>query len=50
MVAQQYAGWSLYDLSYMMEALDEMCKVQGGEATNGRKLLFLSEARKGLSQ
>lgn len=50
MVAQQYAGWSLYDLSYMMEALDEMCKVQGGEATNVLKQLFLSEAIKGLSQ
>lgn len=34
----------------MMEALDEMCKVQGGEATNVLKQLFLSEAIKGLSQ
>ena len=50
LVAQQYAGWALYDLSYTMEALDEMCNVPGGDGVNALKQFFLSEAIKGLSQ
>ena len=49
-MAQQYAGWALYDLSYTMEALDEMCNVPGGDGVNALKQFFLSEAIKGLSQ
>ena len=50
LVAQQYAGWALYDISYTMEALDEMCNVQGGEGVSALKQMFLSEAIKELSQ
>ena len=50
MVAQQYAGWAMYDLSYMMEALNEMCSIQGGVDVDILKKLLLSEFIKKLSQ
>lgn len=42
-VARQFGGWSNYDLSNMMEAIDASLDVFGGKATEFMKQFFLQE-------
>lgn len=42
-VAKQFGGWSNYDLSDMMEAIDVSLDVSGGKATEFMKQFFLQE-------
>ena len=42
-VAKQFGGWSNYDLSDMMEAIDVSLDVSGGRATEFIKQFFLQE-------
>lgn len=42
-VAKQFGGWSNYDLSDMMEAIDVSLDVSGGKATELMKQFFLQE-------
>lgn len=42
-VARQFGGWSFYDLSDMMEAIDASLEVSGGTAAEFMKQYFLQE-------
>lgn len=42
-VAKQFGGWTRYDLTNMMEAIDVALEVEGGEATRLMKQFFLQE-------
>lgn len=41
--AKQFGAWSLYDVSNMMEAIDESLLVEGSDATQLMKQFFLQE-------
>lgn len=43
LVAQQIGAWSIYDLTYMEDVIDEMLSVKGGCATDVIKKVFLQE-------
>lgn len=48
-VAEHVGAWSLYDVSDMIDVIDEMLGVQGGEGTEFMKKFLLSESIKALS-
>lgn len=50
LVARQYGGWSVYDISQMMEVIEEAMMVPGGEGTTLIKQLCLQENIRELSQ
>lgn len=49
-VAKAYGGWSMFDVSNMMEAIDEALEVQGGEAAEAMKQFFLQDHIASLAQ
>lgn len=49
-VARGYAGWSMFDVTDMMETIEEALDVEGGEETSAIKLIQLEEAITQLSQ
>lgn len=48
-VAEHIGAWSLYDVSEMIDVIEEMLAVQGGEGTEAIKKFLLSESVKALS-
>lgn len=50
LTAQQYALWSLYEVSHVMDALEDMTAIPGGEAVQEMKRYFLTEFINALSQ
>lgn len=50
LVARQIGGWSIYDLTDMLEAIDDMLKVEGGTVIEVMKEFYLQEHIKNLSQ
>lgn len=50
LVARQYGGWSLYDVSQMMDVIGDMLAVPGGKGAEFLKQLALQEHIKELSQ
>lgn len=49
-VARGYAGWSMFDVTDMVETIEEALDVEGGKETNVTKLILLEEAITQLSQ
>lgn len=49
-VAKQFGGWTRYDLTDMMEAIDVLLAVEGGKATQLMKQFFLQEEITALSK
>ena len=43
LVATRYAGWSIYDMSLMMEAVEAELSVPGGDVLTEMKKIFLQE-------